>query len=296
MEGSDPAAWERSRERVRGLADERGSEARRLTVGPLGVTIAGLDPPLARRLDERWGAFASEAPGDAATVRIYRAGERWLPSHSGRPYAIEAAPDGGLVLAERFALARDGDGTWRAGVVELPEEPVERIVENVTRLLVARSAIEAGGFALHAAGVAREGRAYLFAGPSRAGKSTIARLTRPARSLGDDYGVALPGPEGWVASAVPFDNAERAPSGGAGTLPLAGIWRLYQAAELRVEHPPERIAVATLVACAVAPWTMADLSGRLLAQVASFLATGRYAHLHFPPDASPWSVLLEGHR
>ena len=298
---NDPAPMAETLDRLTRLDRPRGGEARRLTIGPLVVAIEGLDRTLAQRLDARWGEFAAaEGRGASCTVRVFVSDDRWLSERPGEPYRMEAEGDGGLVVSERFAVAREPEpGRWRAGVTERPEEPVERIVENVVRLLLGRLAVEAGGFALHAAGVARSGRAYLLAGPSNAGKSTAVSLAAPAESLGDDYGIVLPGTGEWVAAAVPFDNSERAPSrppGSGGVLPLAGVWRLYKAQTTRAERPPTGVAVATLLGCAVAPWTMPDLSGPMLRQASAFIDSGGYAHLHFARDADLWTVLLHSAR
>jgi hypothetical protein len=53
------------------------------------------------------------------------------------------------------------------------------------------------------------------------------------------------------------------------------------------------MAIATLLGCAMAPWTMADLSPSLLANTGSYLDTGSFGLLHFTKDADLWSVLVE---
>ena len=136
-------------------------------------------------------------------------------------------------------------------------------------------------------------RAWLFAGPSRAGKSTVVRLLAPATSLGDDFGLVLPGEAGWGAPAVPFDNAEcidhTPPSG---LIPVAGIWRLHQASATRTETPPSILAVASLMSCVAFAWALPEFTERLLEQVKRFVADGCFAHLHFHRGADLWATLL----
>ena len=173
-----------------------------------------------------------------------------------------------------------------------PDVPIDRLLDNVARYFVARLAIERGGFALHAAGLLKDGRAHLLAGPSRAGKSTAVSMAENAVSLGDDMALAVPGPDGWLAPALPFDNSERiVHDPPEGLFPLAGIWRLHQASQTRVEHPPSSLAAASLMACAAFPWALPDLADPLLGQVKHAIDDGCFAHLHFSKEADFWGCL-----
>jgi hypothetical protein len=114
----------------------------------------------------------------------------------------------------------------------------------------------------------------------------------PAKSLGDDFGLVLPDRGGWSAPAVPFDNSERVEhEPPAGLIPVAGIWRLYQATETRVESPPCGRAVASLTGCTAFPWAMPELSQRLLEHVERFVTDASFHHLHFTEDAALWMHL-----
>jgi hypothetical protein len=278
--------------RLARLDRQAGAEERQLLLGDLAVRIAGLDAGLAGELDRRWGGFLSRRLDrePACTVRVFDAGpEGWLEAPLDvEAYRIEArnAADRRVIASYHFALARDaGPATWRLGLTCQDREPRQRCLDNAVRFLVAQSIVARGGFAMHAAGVLRNGRAYLFAGPSRAGKTTAVALAAPARSIGDDFALVVPRGEEWMAPAVPFDNSERVrdrPSTGA--FPVAGIWRLYQATSTRVEDPRPDVAVATLMGCTAFPWTLPELAPRLLEHVEAFVASGRFHHLHFSKD------------
>ncbi len=54
-----------------------------------------------------------------------------------------------------------------------------------------------GGFVLHASSFVADGKAFLFAGLSGAGKSTIARLLGRGRRISDDQTMLLPHGGGW---------------------------------------------------------------------------------------------------
>lgn len=285
--------------RLRALDRPRGEEARSLLVGDRSVRIEGLDRELADALDRRWGAFLSLPAGESADyrLRVMRAGpEGWLKqAERTEKYRMEAVNDTAhrVVVSYHFALcAEDGPAVWRVAVAEQSREPLERVLENATRYIVARLAIERGGFAMHAAAVLRDERAYLFAGPSRSGKSTAVSLAAPAISMGDDFALVTGGPGNWKAPALPFDNAERiGHQPPRGLYPVAGIWRLHQSAVTRLERPVASLAVASLMGCTAFAWTLPEMSGDLLEQVKQFVLDGGFAHLHFARDADLWAAL-----
>jgi hypothetical protein len=284
---------------LRSFHRPRGVRSIALNVGEWQIVLDGLDDLLAGALERRWEGFVGPARGgtESRHLRVVRGeGSLWLPHW--RPfeqYRIEGVLEGGVPLAHsyHFALAPDADSnTWRFALADDPDEPVERVVENVVRYMVARAAAEAGGFALHGAGVLREERAYVFAGPSRSGKSTAVALSAPARSLGDDFAVLLPGGAGWLTPALPFDSSEKAPPKPQEALfPVAGIWRLYQAAEPRLEPVAPTIAAASLMGCAAFPWAMPDLSEAVLEHVRRYVEGAVFAHLHFRKAPDFWDLL-----
>jgi hypothetical protein len=256
-----------------------------LRVGPWLFRLHGLDAALAAALRVRWGPFVSEGGEPSVELGIVDAGPgTWLETEPGEPYRLEASVEGEalVVRSHHFVLAPETPRSWRLEIRSGGGERLDRLVENAVRYLVARAAIEAGGLAFHGAGVLLDGRAHLLLGPSRAGKTTAVSLLASAVSFGDDFAAAIPEEGSWVAPAVPFDNLERVPpERPTGSFELAGLWRLFQSPEDRVERPPPVLAASSLVTCAALPWAMPDLSERILENAASILRSVPYAHLHF---------------
>lgn len=288
-----------ARARLHSLDRSAGNASRDLTIGADTIRFSGLTDALVAVLDARWGGFLA-VPGDATpsmAVRLVRGdGAGWLPHwRPGESYRLEADATGGplVVRSYHFALVPELSGAWRLAVEEQDAEPVGRILDNAARYLVARLAIERGGLAVHGAGVRRHLRAWIFAGPSGSGKSTASRLSAPAESLGDDFAIVLPFAGGWAAPALPFDNREVAPDPVRGLTPLAGMWRLYQAKQHRVERPTGVMAQASLLACAAFPWAVPDLAERAGESVAAIAASGIFGHLHFALDPGFWALLSD---
>jgi hypothetical protein len=285
-------------ERLMALERPLGTQHRLLRVGRRVLRLEGLDSTLAADMEHRWGPFLvlEDPTPPSTTLRILAGGpERWLERSYGESYRVEAVNDPlqRVVVSYNFAIgAEAGSATWRAALSEEPDEQPGRILENVVRYVVARMALQLGGFALHAAGVLREGRAYVFAGPSLSGKTTVVSRSAPAQSLGDDFAVLFPEAEVWHASALPFDNSEcitGAPP--LGSYPVAGIWRLVQAERNRIEQLPASLAVASLLACTAFPWAMPEESETILLHVKQFIERRSFAHLHFTRQVDFWDEL-----
>lgn len=295
MHSSDDA-----RERLSRLDRPAGGASRDLTIGAEIVRFEGLSDGFATVLDARWGGFLRPAgsAGARIVVRTVRGDDgTWLPRwQRGDGYRIEADATNGplLVRSYHFALGPEVSGGWRLAVHQQGDEPMGRVIENATRYLVARLAIENGGLALHGAGVRRNARAWIFAGPSGSGKTTAVRLSAPAESLGDDFAILVPSDDGWMTAALPFDNAEKAPRDPVrGLTAVASVLRLFQAKGHRVERPSGVLAQASILACAAFPWAFPDLADRAGESVAALAASGLFGHLHFAPDAGFWAVLTE---
>lgn len=195
----------------------------------LGVQIAGVrfdlavtPPDLALRVWRRYQAFDCRQGAGLRIVsrggRVDRVGnEHGLIVKDGHRIFLRDAPDVGFL-----------DRAERQG--QVVPHPSMVGLDMLIRGEITLSALEAGGFALHASAVELQGRAHVFAGPSEAGKSTVARMLAKegARVLSDDMIVLRPGASGtWDVMGTPYRFGTRAPA------PLVAIWGL--------EHGPPGI-------------------------------------------------------
>jgi hypothetical protein len=102
-------------------------------------------------------------------------------------------------------------------------------LDGVLRIMHSLFLARQGGFLLHAASVVRDDRAFLFFGPSGAGKTTIARLApSDATLLTDEISYVRRGQAGYFAHGTPF-TGELAKSGENTSAPIAGLYYLVQA-------------------------------------------------------------------
>ena len=107
-------------------------------------------------------------------------------------------------------------------------------LDSLLRVLLSWKLLGRLGFLLHAATVVRNGKAYIFTVRSGAGKSTVASLSPEGSVLTDEISLLRREDGMWRAYGTPFWGEFRA-AGSNSSAPVAGIFRLLQAAENGVE-------------------------------------------------------------
>ncbi len=285
-----------------------------IRVGDLSARITGLSSRQRAELAARYGIFsrgtgeggAAGLPVDieVALRRSPRPGFlRLRRGPSPEIYRLLTKRDGGDLLAWSYEWAarfRFGEGT--ATLVAVSDERVvfDRIVENFLRVGFAHLALEKGGFLLHAAGVVRDGRAFVFFGPSGSGKTTVTSLAAGDLILSDDLLLIARepgepagggGPTAYVACSVPFRGAMAPPAVTDRRFPLAGLFRLVKAGEHRLEDLTRSKAVGQVVQSLPFVTDRPEAVDRILEVVSGLVAAVPVRALHFRKDAGFWRVV-----
>lgn len=246
-------------------------------------------PALAKAVADRYAAFVTHRSA-GLDLRVDYAGRA-------RDHAML---DQGMSFADgllRFdAPGYVGHIDERAGTGQLAissRQPVEE-VDYFLRVAAALLLFRQGGFMFHAAGIVRDGRAYLYFGYSGSGKTTVSRLSHALGDtiLNDDLLFLVPSAGGWTVHSSPFWNPTQVKPNGLESAPLAGLFRLVQAKTVFTVPMQPGQAVAELVASV--PVLGLD-PGRTLAILARCQRLSRDVpvhHLHFLPDDSFWPVVL----
>jgi hypothetical protein len=264
-----------------------------LAVAGIGIRIYCNAPGIADRLRSRYADFpASSRPKFESWVIL----EGTLRSN--------ALLDTGVIFRDHVLHFTAKGYTGRIDVKEnrgwltlSSRQPVEDI-DYFIRVVCALLAFENAGVMFHAAGVMREGRAFLFFGHSGAGKTTVARLSAGGLILNDDLVVLLPRggsaepKNSWLAHATPFWNPTQVKPTSE-SAPVAGLFRLVQDRQVFLEPMGKAQALAEFLSnIPVIPddpqrnVTLIDRSLRLLDDIPAF-------RLHFLPDDSFWQVILD---
>ncbi len=252
------------------LPTVRGSRAwgrRRLLVDFAGgpYAFSGLADAQYRAVRARFGGYCRSSARPAAVLtRVRRvdaaafrrfdlAGWEYTLEFEARPRRLRFV---GLTFVGAVAVAPRLAGTlWSA--VPGHEEFLEGF-ENYFRVLAAYRLAQLGGALLHSAAVIVGGRAYVFFGPSGAGKTTLAANARRAgfRVLSDDMNAIAPSPAGTVVERLPFAGELTDRGTPARALSLGGLYRLAKAARPALRSLDRATVVAEATACA--PYLNAD--------------------------------------
>ena len=195
----------------------------------------------------------------------------------------------GRWLMERGDFRAEWEPAKRRGRIRQSANPysIDAVLRIVHTLVLARQ----GGFLLHSASAIRNGKAFLFAGVSGAGKTTISRLAPPdATLLTDEISYVRKLGEDYVAFGTPF-TGELAKLGENTSAPVAALYLLAQGPENRIE-----------------PVATADAGRELLANMLFFAEDQELVHcafqaacdfvhrvpvyrLTFMPDARVWEMI-----
>ncbi|HXH05840.1 MAG TPA: hypothetical protein VNI83_04545 [Vicinamibacterales bacterium] len=248
---------------------------------PPDVTLAARR---ARRLVEPEAAPLFDS---GAAWRLYRTGQatifslRAQPASQRRREARRASPY--CVATFDRHLTRGTVAFDRRAVRE--GQPLEPLAYPLDELLVIHLLARGRGLEIHGCGVVdRDGRAYLCAGPSGAGKTTIARLWQAAGAtvLSDDR-VIVRRHAGrfWLYGTPWHGDARLASPLGA---PLARILHLARGPRHELRALPPAEAAARLLACSFPPFHDAAGMRFTLDCLAALVAQVPGDELRFVPE------------
>lgn len=202
-----------------------------IRIGGISIGVDTTDPAFLRMLHDRYEGFVEDSSGAPCDYEFD------IDLHSPRG---DMSPDddvrvlrnGGQWRLERGDFHAEWDPTTGRGRVRQSANPyaIDAVLRIVHTLVLAKQ----GGFLLHAASAIRDGQAFVFAGVSGAGKTTIARLAPgDVHLLSDEISYVRREDGRYWAYGTPFAG-ELAKSGENMRAPLAAIYLLAQGSENRI--------------------------------------------------------------
>lgn len=285
-----------------GLERPFGGQGVVLAIGPLRMGLEGLDADQAREIGSRFHAFVDAActwPDVRIALRDAGVGAFLGMPRPGtyEVYRLESRTFGSRLALWSYEFAGfidSADGRGALALVERAGPLFERGLENFLRVVTASWMLRRGGFLLHACGVVRDGMAYIFFGPSGAGKTTVTQLSPNDTILSDDLTLVVPGPTGYMAAGIPFGLAHHRVPDTTGSFPIAAMHRLVQSRSVR--RDPIRGARAVGEVATSLPFVMQETSQAALAldTVEKALATIPVYRLEFRKDDAFWGVVAPG--
>jgi hypothetical protein len=256
-----------------------------IEIGGMPVRINTTDPKFLQMLHNRYTGFtvtsdraevdfdvelAAPGPGDAESdVRVRLRSGRWLIQRG--DFRAELEP---------------GSGRGRIRQAANPYS-IDSVLRIVHTLVLARQ----GGFLLHAASAIRNGRAFVFAGVSGAGKTTISRLApRDATLLTDEISYIRKQGDHYVAFGTPF-TGELAKVGENVSAPLAALYLLAQGPRNQIDPVIPGEAIRSLLANILFFAEDPELVQMIFHSAFEFVSRVPVSRLTFVPDSRVWELI-----
>jgi hypothetical protein len=178
--------------------------------------------------------------------------------------------------------------TRRGTMLHLPNPYAVDAILRITHTLLLAGR---GGFLLHAASAIRNGRAFIFAGISGAGKTTIARLAPPeAVLLSDEVSYVCRTYDSYRAYGTPFAG-ELATLGESSRAPIAALFLLEKAAENRIEPVLAADVVRAVLRNTLFFAQEPKLVEQLFRNACHFVESVPVRRLYFVPNTSVWELI-----
>ena len=193
-----------------------------------------------------------------------------------------------------WALRRgDFAATWvnRSGCGRVLQSRNPYAIDSVLRILHSLLLASRGGFLLHAASAIRNGRAFLFAGVSGAGKTTISRLAPPdVILLTDEVSYIRREPGGYRACGTPFAG-ELATSGENVSAPIAAVYLLEKGEQNRIESVEPSEALRTVLRNILFFAEDQELVNSVFQSACDFASALPLCRLTFSPEDRVWELI-----
>jgi len=202
---------------------------------------------------------------------------------------VEVKRRGRFWLVDRGDFHAELDPVSRHGWVRQGANPYA--IDTVLRIAHTLILAEEGGFLLHAASAVHHRKAFLFAGVSGAGKTTISRLApRTAALLTDEISYVRPSNGSYCAYGTPFAG-ELARAGENLSAPLGKLFLLEQGPVHRIDPIDKRDAARSLLRHILFFAHDEELVRRVFDAALNFVDRVDVARLTFLRDSGVWELI-----
>jgi len=265
-----------------------------IEIGGMPILVRTDNAEFFEILERRYGGFVNAAakPLFAFDVEIVPAGTLQRQSEAEE---VEVNFSKGRWTLDRGDFHAEWEPAAGVGTIRQTANPFS--IDSAMRILHSLLLAKQGGMLLHAASAIRNGRAFLFAGVSGAGKTTMMRIApEDATLLTDEIsyvrrnGSASGDGEGYVAFGTPFAG-ELAQPGENVSAPLGAIYLLAQGRENKIEPMSEAAAVRAVMESVLFFAKDAELVEQVFDAVCALVKRVPVQKLTFMPDARVWELI-----
>lgn len=256
-----------------------------IEIGGMPVRVHTTDPAFLSMLQGRYAGFV----GSSEEAEVDFDVELGKPNVADPDADVSVTQLGGRWSLQRGDFRAEWEPASRYGQIRQSANPysIDAVLRIVHTLVLARQ----GGFLMHSASAVRNGKAFLFAGVSGAGKTTISRLAPPdATLLTDEISYVKKQNDGYVAYGTPF-TGELAKLGENVSAPIAALYLLAQGRENRIEPVTPGDAVRSLLANVLFFAEDQELVRLTFDSAFEFVNRVPVSRLTFVPDSRVWELI-----
>jgi hypothetical protein len=256
-----------------------------IQVGGMPVRVHTTDSDFLGLLQDRYSGFVTH--GDSAEIDFDV--EITRPGFADPHADVRVSQRSGMWSLKRGDFRAEWEPARRRGRIWQTANPysIDAVLRIVHTIVLAKQ----GGFLLHSASAIRNGKAFLFAGVSGAGKTTISRLAPPdARLLTDEISYVRREDEGYIAFGTPF-TGELAKLGENVSAPIAGLYLLAKGSENRIDAVGPAEAARSVLANLLFFAEDQELVQAAFHSVFEFVNRVPVSRLTFVPDARVWELI-----
>lgn len=256
-----------------------------IEIGGMPVRVLTSDPDFLTLLENRYAGFLGETENAEIEFDIELGEDRFANPEA----EVRVTQHDGLWTLRRGDFHAGWKPAACRGWIRQTANPysIDAVLRIVHTLVLARQ----GGFLMHSASAIRRGKAFLFAGVSGAGKTTISRLAPPdATLLTDEISYVRKHGDSYTAFGTPF-TGELAKLGENISAHIAALYLLAQGNENRIDPVDPAEAVRSVLANILFFAKDQELVRTIFDSVFEFVSRVPVARLTFVPDARVWELI-----
>jgi hypothetical protein len=256
-----------------------------IEIGKMPIEVRSKSPGFLEMLEERYSGFVNPEATAAFRFDVVLV----PPGKITEQEDVSVRFESDQWLIERGDLHVEWDPSSHVGRIVQSANPysIDSALRIIHSLILARE----GGLLLHSASAVRNDRAFLFAGVSGAGKTTISRLApNDVTLLTDEISYLRRNGYGYIAHGTPFAG-ELAKVGENVQAPLAALYLLRQGPQNAVEPVRGGAAVRALLENVLFFAHDPELVEMVFQSAFDLVHTIPVCHLTFAPDARVWELI-----
>jgi hypothetical protein len=257
-----------------------------IEIGAMPVLVRTSSAEFLQILENRYGGFVNPAAQPVFEFDV----EIAPPGRIADEEDLSVRYEGGRWVLERGDFHAELDPALKRGTIRQTANPYS--IDAAFRILHSLLLAKQGGLLIHAASAVRNGRAFLFAGVSGVGKTTISRLAPPdATLLTDEISYLRREGDGYTAYGTPFAG-ELAEPGENVRAPLAALYLLAQGPDNRIDAVDEVDAMRAVLGCILFFAHDRELVERVFDSACDLVRRVPVRRLTFTPDARVWELIV----